>query len=450
MASLDYHIVASACDKKLLLSEEYWDTKVECGDQSWPVHKIILSTRCPFFAKWFLKSTLKSDDENPARAYRSIKMDDQDPVKMYWVIYFIYTGQCRQAYAPFPPQSHKDVGSLQLSVPVDLIGLLKDVSTAMSTCLELFALGEYFELAGLRKRATDVLMEHIFDQASIFQEDLRLESLEDTKENADCFIPHYLGAVRTVYGGADSDKREELKKTLLRYIELTGYVVLREEFLGKALCTDSELAGFLADILKATFFKSFGCLERKGIIIDVSCAKCDQKIKIPKESGSVIWENMPGAWCRRCNQVGVAKLMMLLGDDRLISADSLIVVKLLSQYLSDDDTAHVAFDLALGTGKLSRDVRAGVYSCFLQWNISAPLILGGLVGNLKSPHADSNVLKLLLDKDADPNQDTSRSFILAAAASAGLIYRALRKYANVFNDFRTLLRYFQTEWYVFL
>lgn len=53
-----------------------------------------------------------------------------------------------------------------------------------------------------------------------------------------------------------------------------------------------------------------------------------------------------------------------------------------------------------------------------------------------------NVVKLLLDKGADPNQGTARCFILAAVAGIDLIYRALSKYANLSVVLGTLLSRF--------
>ncbi|KAI1746213.1 hypothetical protein F4680DRAFT_13424 [Xylaria scruposa] len=167
--------------------------------------------------------------------------------------------------------------------------------------------------------------------------------------------------------------------------------------------------------------------------------------------------------CLESNDFGdldIPKLLLEHGADvghrkcavfhRALSAGSLIVVKLLSQYLPDDDTACVAFDLALKATKLDLDVRAGVYFCLLQWNISAPLVYSALIDSLKSPDADNTVVKLLLDKGANPNQDTARCFVLAAAAGKEIIYRALSKYANLSLVLRALLGHFHTEWEVLL
>lgn len=155
------------------------------------------------------------------------------------------------------------------------------------------------------------------------------------------------------------------------------------------------------------------------------------------------------------NDLAIPKLLLEHGADVgyrecaafscALSANSLLAVKLLSQYLLDDDTACFVFDLTLKTVKLSRDVRAGVYSCLLQWNISTPLLYNALIRNMESPHTDTTIVQLLLNKGADPNQNNAHCFVLAVATGKESIYRALSRRANLSVVLRVLLDHFQAE-----
>jgi hypothetical protein len=136
--------------------------------------------------------------------------------------------------------------------------------------------------------------------------------------------------------------------------------------------------------------------------------------------------------------------------DRALCANSLTAVQLLSQYLLDDDTACIAFDLAHASTTLSPDVRSRVYYCLLQWNISATSINGALLSNLKGNHADPAVVKTLLAKGADPNQEAGYFFVQAARAGAQLLFRSLSKSADVSTVLRALMGHFQTEWEILL
>ncbi|KAI0449793.1 hypothetical protein F5B21DRAFT_493333 [Xylaria acuta] len=283
MPTPGYHIVASECDKELLFSGMLSDVTVKCGDKTWSLHRAILVPRCPFFKTKALNNDI-------------LRIDDQEPKKVYWVIHFIYTGQ----------------------LPGDLINLLKTYFNKrpflMSTCIELFTLGKFFGLDGLCKRAEDVLTEHLIAEAAAVQSYVHNYSLgmEELQDTVDQFSPSFLEAVRTVYSAADSDDLQPLKTTLLLYLKLTRYVVLREELLGKTLRTDPGLAGFLTDILVATHFRPFMKEKEK---MESQCSKCKEEAGVIVEFGDTITGNAQKGWCRKCRPLGQEGVMKLLGDD---------------------------------------------------------------------------------------------------------------------------------------
>ncbi|KAF2119056.1 hypothetical protein BDV96DRAFT_487778 [Lophiotrema nucula] len=131
-------------------------------------------------------------------------------------------------------------------------------------------------------------------------------------------------------------------------------------------------------------------------------------------------------------------------------ANSLVALKLLSQYLRDDDTACVAFDLARNAVTLSPDVRASIYASLLQWNISTPAVYAAFVSHLEGDHTDIAVVQLLLAKGADPNQEAGRCFVIAAKNGQELIFRELSKGAELSLMLRALIRHFQLEWEIVL
>ncbi|KAF2823662.1 hypothetical protein CC86DRAFT_327483 [Ophiobolus disseminans] len=136
--------------------------------------------------------------------------------------------------------------------------------------------------------------------------------------------------------------------------------------------------------------------------------------------------------------------------DCALQANSFTTVQLLSQYIFDDHTACYAFDLARKSTTLSADVRSEVYSCLLQWNINATSIYDALVGAVEYDHIDERIVRLLLAKHADPNQEFGRCFVMAARASANLVFQLLAKYANCSVVFKALMKEFRDEQEVLL
>lgn len=118
---------------------------------------------------------------------------------------------------------------------------------------------------------------------------------------------------------------------------------------------------------------------------------------------------------------------------------------ILSQYIKDDSTAGLAFDLAKKTALHNPYRRVEIYRCLLQWNISESSLYDALVGFLKGGHADSSVVQLLLRKGVDPNKNDAQCFVLACKADKELEFRALSRYANLAMVLRALFAHFREE-----
>ncbi|KAI0099618.1 hypothetical protein GGR51DRAFT_391991 [Nemania sp. FL0031] len=276
MSTKTYHIVASDCDKELLLSELYSDVTVECGDKTWHLHRAIVMTRCPFF------EAATSDND-------VIKIDHQDPEQVDRAIYFIYTGK----------------------MPDDVLKRLKDPVTLMGTCIDLFVLANFFDLDGLRKRAVEVITEYLISEAKEIQGIVNgLAELEVIQTAFGEFSEIYLETVRTVYSRPEL---QPLKSVLMRYVKLTRYVALREQLLGQRLRTDLSLADFQADILNETLFRPF--VQRKESM-DFECAGCECVLEYATCFGDTIIGESQSAWCRKCKPLGEERVIELLGGER--------------------------------------------------------------------------------------------------------------------------------------
>jgi len=129
-----------------------------------------------------------------------------------------------------------------------------------------------------------------------------------------------------------------------------------------------------------------------------------------------------------------------------LRANSLVAVRLLTQYLVDDSMATVAFDVVCKTPLLKKHVRMEIYRSLLEWNISKSSISQALVDSFKGGHPDISFLRLLLAKGADPNKDNSHCFAVASKTGALAEFQALSKYAKLPEVLKVLLNNFQEEW----
>jgi hypothetical protein len=129
-----------------------------------------------------------------------------------------------------------------------------------------------------------------------------------------------------------------------------------------------------------------------------------------------------------------------------LCAKTLFAVRLLTQYLVDDNMATVAFDVVRKTPLLKKRVRVEIYRLLLEWNISKPSISQALADSFKGGRPDISFLQLLLAKGADPNKDNGHCFAVAAKTGALAEFQALSKYAKRRVVLKVLLNNFQEEW----
>ncbi|KEQ86976.1 hypothetical protein M438DRAFT_268254 [Aureobasidium pullulans EXF-150] len=126
-------------------------------------------------------------------------------------------------------------------------------------------------------------------------------------------------------------------------------------------------------------------------------------------------------------------------------ANSVDVVKLLSQYIDDDHTADVAFKEALKASFINTDLRLEVYRCLLQWNINKTSLYDALTASLLGKTSNHSILQLLLAKGADPNKNKASCYLLAAKARKEPEFRMLSKHARLKVLLPALLGCFQDE-----
>jgi ankyrin repeat protein len=128
-----------------------------------------------------------------------------------------------------------------------------------------------------------------------------------------------------------------------------------------------------------------------------------------------------------------------------LRANSLVAVRLLTQYLVDDNMATVAFDVVRKTPLLKKKVRVEIYRPLLEWNISKPSVSQALVDSFKDGYPDISFLQLLLAKGADPNKDNGHCFAVASKRGSLAEFRALSKYAKLPEVLKVLLNNFREE-----
>jgi hypothetical protein len=119
---------------------------------------------------------------------------------------------------------------------------------------------------------------------------------------------------------------------------------------------------------------------------------------------------------------------------------SLQAVKLLGQYLSDNRTAGIAFDLARKSDWLNPPARVETYRSLLHWGIAKSSIQAALEENLNSRQSDLAVVQLLLSNGADANKDKAKCLVIAAKKKAKPEFCALSKKASMLVVFKALCK----------
>ncbi len=125
--------------------------------------------------------------------------------------------------------------------------------------------------------------------------------------------------------------------------------------------------------------------------------------------------------------------------------NSLFAVRLLTQYIADDDTATVAFDVVRGSRLLSKSVRMDIYRLLLEWNISKSSVSQALVDSFSGECPNISTLRLLLEKGADPSKSNGRCFVTATKMGERAHFQALSQYAKSRVVLKVLLDTFIEE-----
>jgi hypothetical protein len=130
---------------------------------------------------------------------------------------------------------------------------------------------------------------------------------------------------------------------------------------------------------------------------------------------------------------------------RANSPNSLVAVRLLTQYVVDDNMAAGAFEVVRKTPLPKKHARVEIYRLLLEWNIRKSSISQALVDSFKGGCPDISFLQLLLAKGADPNKDNGHCFAVTAKTGALAEFRALSRYAKRRVVLKVLLKNFQEE-----
>ncbi|KAI1110480.1 hypothetical protein F5Y14DRAFT_455014 [Nemania sp. NC0429] len=273
----------------LMQSGEFSDVIVECGDRTWNLHRVVLAYRCEYFRKALEKGRFKEAEDG------RIVIHDQDPDHVDWVIGYMYTGKATEG----------------------LLLLLQDDSTVMDTCVDLFAVADFFTLDVLCKHATNVLIEHLVGYATRVQSAVGVvalpnhpSKLQGIAQSHQEFHRRFFAVVERTYSfGSTTFKR--LKDALLLYPKLTRCIIFREEILGNIKLGDMNVAEFTADVLGSVVALDMGS-ER--IPIPKKCSRC-------KKNGRCMTDfKVTRKWERYVTFDGVCKACHPLGDPDVLKS----------------------------------------------------------------------------------------------------------------------------------
>ncbi|KAK7713708.1 hypothetical protein SLS63_012023 [Diaporthe eres] len=148
-------------DIRLLESGDLADATIVCGDRTWKVHKLILSSR----NKWFKKAFFGDFAELQEAASSKIEFQEQDPDLIDAMLRFIYSTGKNQENKTFVSES----GSETLTFKTDIdIPKLQDGIDTPALCVRIFRLGDFFLINDLKTKATTELNAHLYENLFFF------------------------------------------------------------------------------------------------------------------------------------------------------------------------------------------------------------------------------------------------------------------------------------------
>ncbi|KAK7752136.1 hypothetical protein SLS62_005880 [Diatrype stigma] len=179
----------------------------------------------------------------PEASRKELTLHDMDPVKVHWVLIYIYTGKA----AP------------------DLATLLKKSTWPLRVCGDLFIIADFFMLDALMTKVVSMLHVGLFEYAKQVQKACKQNECEDLACLTDDFMNQYFAVAADAYNlGALSLKR--LRVILIKFIQLARFIPMHcSNFSQKVY----ELPEFAQDVLKATYER-----PRKSVHAHAIPSKC--------------------------------------------------------------------------------------------------------------------------------------------------------------------------------
>ncbi|RYP70052.1 hypothetical protein DL771_005743 [Monosporascus sp. 5C6A] len=237
-------------DKALLESGLFSDVEVKCGEESWRLHRNILS-RC----LWFHKALTGSFEEATSGV---IIIHTFEPKHISWLLEYIYLGD------------------------LDLRELCRQPSMA-ARLMDIFDLGDFFAIPKLCGDAMGYFSEYLAEELVQIQREYHL--YDSTK------LAAHIQTIRTIYG-RDTPAQKHFLPVLTEFIHRARYRLLREpEFTA------------LLDEIPALAVKMFRTMVDSGEFVRVSypsdCTKCGDDLQ-DTCTHEILPKTKLRAYCQKC------------------------------------------------------------------------------------------------------------------------------------------------------
>ncbi|KAJ2901369.1 hypothetical protein MKZ38_001923 [Zalerion maritima] len=240
-----------------LLEEGYLsDVKVSCGNETWDLHKIILCSRCLWFEKafaagfaagcqmrhlsgWETSALLTLTRVNIQESQSGhVTIQEFEPEKVYWMIRYIYTG-------------------------VINIKELRTDSTVYAACLDLYILGDYFDMPELRSESLACLTAHCNSKAGDLQQ--RQPQGEALKQIMD--LEALFEGLKLAFGD-NADEGNPVAQILLNLVHKTRFCLLPNP---KFLELLGQVPKFSVALMKVLYGQQY---DLRGVRYPSKCADC--------------------------------------------------------------------------------------------------------------------------------------------------------------------------------
>ncbi|KAK7702611.1 Kelch-like protein 5 [Diaporthe eres] len=195
-------------DIRLLESGDLADATIVCGDRTWKVHKLILSSRNKWFKAAFHGSMVEATSGK-------VVLEEQDPDLIEILLRFIY--------------------ALDIDVPK-----LRGGKDMPAFCIQLFRLGDFFLLDELKEKATAELKAYI-------ENTLTFVDAETSDGQSPKWVAEILHALEEAYKDGST---KPILKTLLEFVCLNKDKIFR---FGDAIALIDKIPEMARDLIKSYF-----------------------------------------------------------------------------------------------------------------------------------------------------------------------------------------------------